>query len=238
MTRLSTSRDPVTNDAATGLAYASAMMTDRASTRAAPGSDFSPARLSAADIAAAASRLQVTAPVVHAVKEVESRAAGFLPDGLPTILFERHVMYRELRRAGLDADRWASIYPELVNRTPGGYAGGAVEHSRLKRAMEIDQACALSSASWGLFQIMGFHWRRLGHASVHDFIDTMCIDEVGQLDAFVRFIETDVALHTALKCLDWATFARVYNGPGYQANRYDVKLAQAYAKYVAQADAE
>jgi hypothetical protein len=31
--------------------------------------------------------------------------------------------------------------------------------------------------------------------------------------------------------LNWAAFAKGYNGPGYAKNAYDVKLAQAYAKF-------
>jgi hypothetical protein len=35
----------------------------------------------------------------------------------------------------------------------------------------------------------------------------------------------------ALRQRDWAAFARGYNGPGYRANRYDAKLAQAFARH-------
>lgn len=33
----------------------------------------------------------------------------------------------------------------------------------------------------------------------------------------------------ALKSKDWAEFAYRYNGEGYAANQYDIKLAEAYA---------
>jgi len=36
----------------------------------------------------------------------------------------------------------------------------------------------------------------------------------------------------ALKSKDWAVFARRYNGPGYQANAYDKKLARAYLLFL------
>ena len=38
-------------------------------------------------------------------------------------------------------------------------------------------------------------------------------------------------METLLKAKDWANFARGYNGPAYAKNRYDVKLAAAYAKF-------
>jgi hypothetical protein len=34
-----------------------------------------------------------------------------------------------------------------------------------------------------------------------------------------------------LENLDWAKFARGYNGAGYKQNKYDEKLAAAYKKY-------
>ncbi len=78
---------------------------------------------------------------------------------------------------------------------------------------------------------MGYHWELLGFASVEDFADAMRLSEAAHLDAFVRFLLTDPALHRALKAGQWATFARLYNGPAYKENLYDVKLARAFARY-------
>ena len=190
-----------------------------------------PGHLTAADLQRAAEVLGVPLASIRAVNEVESRGSGFLPDGRPVILFERHIMHRELLAAGLDADFHARQAPNLVNRARGGYAGGAAEHSRLARASEINLACALSATSWGLFQVMGYHAGRLGYPSVHAFADAMRSGEAAQLDAFVRFIAADPALHRALKARKWQTFASLYNGPAYKDNLYDVRLARAYARY-------
>lgn len=191
----------------------------------------SPARLTEANLIAAAERLRVPTATVRAVIDVESRGRGFLRDGRPVILFERHVMYRHLIAAGRDAGALATRYPNLVSRTRGGYLGGAAEHTRLAGACQIDADCALASASWGLFQIMGFHWRHLGYASVVAFTEAMRAGEGEQLDAFVRFVEATPTLLRALQTRQWAAFARAYNGPAYRANRYDAQLAQAYASH-------
>lgn len=193
-----------------------------------------PRHLAATDLVRAAEALGVPLATVRAVNEVESRGTGFLEDGRPVILFERHIMYRQLRQTGRDADALARQYPNLVNPARGGYGGGASEHARLARAMELEPACALASASWGLFQIMGFHWELLGYASVLVFADAMRLSEAAQLDAFVRFILADPALHKALKARKWPTFASLYNGPAYRDNLYDVKLARAFARYDAE----
>ena len=50
------------------------------------------------------------------------------------------------------------------------------------------------------------------------------------IKAFGRFIVAN-NLSKYLKSLDWANFARRYNGPGYKENKYDEKLERAYNKY-------
>ena len=193
------------------------------------------------DLVNAAERLGVPLAAIYAVNEVESKGKGFLDNGKPVILFERHIMYRQLatpRNAGddpaelkLHADQLAAANPALVNPKPGGYVGGTAEHQRLAMARLIDDTAALESASWGAFQIMGFHWKRLGYASVQDFVTAMTAGESQQLDAFTRFIETDPALHKALKARKWADFAKLYNGPDYLRNLYDTKLQRAFERH-------
>ncbi len=195
------------------------------------------------DLVAAAERLDVPLASIYAVNEVESKGKGFLDNGKPVILFERHIMYRQLaapQHAGDDpaelkrhADQLATANPALVNPKPGGYIGGTSEHQRLAMARLIDDTAALESASWGAFQIMGFHWKRLGYASVQDFVATMSAGESQQFDAFTRFIETDPVLHKALKARKWAEFAKLYNGPDYLRNLYDTKLQRAYERHAA-----
>jgi len=190
---------------------------------------------------AAATRLGVELAAILAVNEVESLGAGFLDNSKPKILYERHIMYRQLAcprtpeddAAALQAhaDDLATSQPNLVNPRAGGYAGGTAEHQRLAHARLIDDTCALESASWGAFQIMGYHAVRLGYSSVQDFAARMAKDENEQFEAFVRFLEADPALLKALKAKKWAVFAKGYNGPDYQRNLYDIKLERAYQRH-------
>lgn len=187
-------------------------------------------------LVAAADRLGLELATVMAVNEVESLGEGFLANGKPSILFERHVMHRRLGMARLPEDEVAAFlvsHPNLVNPRPGGYAGGGAEHQRLANARLIDDDCALESTSWGAFQVMGYHAERLGYASVQDFTQRMAMNENEQFEAFVRFIEADPALHKALKARKWAVFAKGYNGPAYQRNLYDTRLERAYERHAA-----
>lgn len=184
--------------------------------------------LSAADIARAADLLGVEPAAIAAVDDVESRDAGFLADGRPRILYERHRMYRCLEKSGRDVAALAANYPRLINREPGGYKGGVGEWYRLDLARQIDRDCADASTSWGRYQIMGFNWAACGFESLADFVVAMGESEARHLDAFCRFIVADPPLHKALQDKKWTAFAKRYNGPGYKANAYDEKLAAAY----------
>lgn len=178
----------------------------------------------------AADYLQDDVPSVKAVRGVEAPAGGFLVDGRATILFERHVMYRQLKANGFNPDDYLAD-PNIVNKTPGGYLGKAAEYDRLAKASKIDETSALESCSWGAYQIMGYHWKLLGFNSVRDYVAANQASELGQLQCFVKFIKANPALLKAIREDDWATFAKNYNGPDYKKNNYDVKLAEAFKKF-------
>ena len=81
---------------------------------------------------------------------------------------------------------------------------------------------------------MGFHWQKLGFPSVQAFVDSMTANgDDGQMDAFVRFVEADPALHTSLRIGAWNDVERRYNGGGY-GGAYAVKLQKAAAMYAGQ----
>lgn len=187
--------------------------------------------LKQSELESAAKDLSVDVASVMAVNEVESLGSGFIQPELPRILFERHVFWRQLLANGLDPLPLSRKYPGVLSQKRGGYAGGRSEYTRLSAAIGIHRQSALESASWGAFQIMGFHWKLLGYESVDSFVAAMSTNEAAQLDCFVRFILADKALHKALQDKKWSTFARIYNGPAYADNLYDVKLARAYKRY-------
>lgn len=190
--------------------------------------------LSQSDYVRAAEELGVPVAAVKAVTEVESRGSGFLPDGRPLVLFERHIMFRRVRDkfGSAKAVEMSERYPSLINATPGGYGKTSEQPERMgKAAGMIDRDCALESASWGLFQIMGYHWKLLGYESLQKFVNAMYRSEGDQLDAFVRFVKANPVIHKALKAQDWQAFAAGFNGPNYRDNQYDTKLEAAFAQH-------
>lgn len=181
------------------------------------------------DFIAAAARLNAPLSAVKAVASVESAGNGFLSGGRPKVQFEPHVMYSELTKlfGKARAELELSRHPDLVARSAGSYQSLEKENADMDRAASaIDRTAALQSASWGAFQIMGYHWKTCGYATLQEFINAQ-YTAAGQLDSFVRFILADARLLNALRRKEWATFARIYNGPNYAKNRYDTKLADA-----------
>ena len=181
-------------------------------------------------INAAAQSLGVEPAVVRAVAEVESRGSGFLPDGRPVILFEGHQFSK--RTGGVYDPTYPTIsYPRW---TKAHYLGGAREYERFDIASHLNELAAMQSTSWGAFQIMGFNSAACGFDSVRQFVEAMRESADRHLLAFVEFVKSN-GLAGHLRRMAWADFARAYNGAGYAANRYDEKLAAAYAKHAASA---
>lgn len=170
---------------------------------------------------------------LKAVVEVEASGKGFIGDE-PKILYEPHIMHRLLTKKNYITIRnnLMKAHPNLCYPRWGTYKYGAesIQHRRLEIASQFNRDTALESCSWGLGQVMGFHWKSLGYESLQAFINDMYESEAKQLEAMIRFIKVN-GLLLALKNKDWVKFARGYNGSGYAKNKYHIKLANAYAKY-------
>lgn len=184
--------------------------------------------LDMAGIEAATDLLKVGVAELVAVGTVETRGFGYLPDRRPLILFERHIFSRETNHQFDSAD------PNISNPKPGGYGpSGAPQYDRLMKAIAFNRDAALRSASWGLGQVMGFNAQAAGFADAETMVVAMMESENAQLLAMAHFINGNSKAVTALRNHDWAGFARIYNGPSFAINKYDVKLAAAFQAFQA-----
>lgn len=180
-----------------------------------------------------AGELGVDVPALKAIWSVESGGSGFIKGGIrPKILFEGHIFWSELKKKGYNPSSFRITHPGIVypTWTKVHYLGGEKEYLRLEEAWNISPVAALSSASVGMFQIMGNNWSMVGAESVFDYWAKASLGEKEQLEQFSKFIGKSGIL-PFLKKHDWATVAKKYNGPGYAKNSYDTKLAKAYNKY-------
>lgn len=99
-------------------------------------------------------------------------------------------------------------------------------------AFSLNQNAAMESTSIGRMQVMGFHYEKLGFATVGKMWDYAKINEMNQMRLGLRFIQSNSKLNKALKNNDWRTFAYYYNGSQYQKFNYHTRLEAAYLKYV------
>ena len=171
---------------------------------------------------------------LKAVQQVETGGrGGFFSPGRPAILFEGHIFWTQLKKRGSNPEDYVKgneniLYPKWEK---GHYKGGIGEYDRLEQARKINRGAADASASWGMFQIMGFNYAACGEESIESFVRSMCESEFKQLLLTANFIKKSSQMLQALQARDWAVFAKCYNGPAYAQNRYDVKLEAAYQKY-------
>lgn len=213
--------------------------------------------LDSLDNLAKTKNINLSLPVVKAVIEVESSGRGHLKNGNSKILFEGHLFWRLLKKEGMSETELENLQKTnqdilYKNWTREFYKGGIGEYDRLERAKKIDPKLAVYSASWGLFQILGenldhniksrigknedeyqdwkdFEAKQHEHEKYH-FMDFLAFIMTKKLKGtpLVNFISEDENLNGEY---NWANFAWGYNGSGYKANKYDIRLQAAYEKY-------
>jgi len=185
--------------------------------------------LSPSDKIRAAENLGVSINHINMLLKVESGGKSFDDKGRPIILFEPHIFHR--RTGGVWSPSFYSYSKWGGKPYPKSFDG---RWQQLEAAATRNRVAALESASWGLFQVMGFHWQALGYASVNAFASAMTDGEPEQLDAMVRYITVNKLREALQVCKagdpdSCRAFAKGYNGGGYAKNDYHTKMARALA---------
>ncbi|TIX59043.1 MAG: DUF3380 domain-containing protein [Mesorhizobium sp.] len=183
-------------------------------------------RLTDIDIPRTGAIIGVGEDEIHAFMDVEAAGSGFDRAGRPKLLFEPHVFYRNLS----GAKRSAAVKAGLAYAKWGAKPYPKDSYPRLIAAMAIDETAALKSASWGLTQILGENHNAAGFPTVQAMVQAFMANEAAHLEATVKLlvawkVDDDLMAHR------WAVVARTWNGPGYKKNRYDSRLAAAFAKW-------
>lgn len=183
-------------------------------------------RLDDIDLPKLGALLGVGEDELHAFLDVETRGHGFDDLGRPLILFEPHIFYKLL--SGAERDR--AVRDGLAYKNYGAKPYPRDSYPRLVAAYKINPQAALKATSWGLGQVLGANHEVAGWATVEEFVEAMLADEENHLKASVNFI---IAKHLddELRAHNWAGFAAGYNGSSYKRNRYDVKMAESFAKW-------
>ena len=184
-----------------------------------------------------------------AVLAIESGGDGMTDLG-PIIRFENHIFF----------DRWGTSRPASFgehftfdsSRPWQGHRwrsgptdewrvchrdGQPGEWDAFRFASGLDAGAAIESTSFGLAQIMGFNFRRIGYDSPREMAGAFGAGEGqrrgagdgAQILGFFDFVATSSGnkLVTALQSNDWTTFAMGYNGTG-KATQYADRMVAAH----------
>ncbi|MDF7790826.1 MULTISPECIES: N-acetylmuramidase domain-containing protein [Pantoea] len=158
---------------------------------------------------------------IKAVVMSETKQSPFDSSGRPTILYERHYFSR------LTNNKYDATHPDISGKRYDHYGKFSEQYDKLNKAIALDRAAALQSASWGAFQIMGSNYVTSGYVNIEEFVKGMNTIP-GQVYAFVNHVSHTPTLLNAIRTKNWASFARHYNGSDYKKNNYDVHLSQNY----------
>lgn len=166
---------------------------------------------------------------VRAIAKVESSGNPFRQyKGLglfPVLRFEPHWFNKYEKKTPMPFTDNGKGFSSLVSET---------NHIAFQKAFAINPDAAIKATSFGKFQIMGFHFSKLGHKTPSEFLETMKkID--GQYDAFVKFVMTKQTLRNVIMksnptITDFKEFARSYNGSG-NVDNYSKKMEKAYNSF-------
>ena len=96
-----------------------------------------------------------------------------------------------------------------------------------EKALIQSPGSAIKATSFGLGQIMGFNYERVGFLTLRGFADTMEVNEYEQILALINFITADKLLVEAIRNKNFDVIAGLYNGEK-QATYYANKLKTNY----------
>ncbi|MEW5506185.1 MULTISPECIES: N-acetylmuramidase family protein [Pseudomonas] len=171
----------------------------------------------------------ISVNIIKAFATVESGGrSGFGPAQMPVIAYEGHI-FRKYTQQKYDKAYPLLSYAYREKAGPQWKANNktqAVAWQTLADAFKLNQEAALMSASYGMFQIMGFNFAACGYKSVFDFVSAMKLNAGQQLMAFVGFCRKNPTLFKAMKNKDFAGMAAQYNGADY--GDYDKRIQKAF----------
>lgn len=123
---------------------------------------------------------------------------GFLPDGRPIVVFQRHLFWKNvvpfynvgLKRRQFKAIAWANR--DIMHPTPSPAA--AVNHQdewkKLERAINIHEQAAYQSVLWGRFGLPGEYYLSAGFSDLNAFANAHHKNESEQLRAFLNHLSS------------------------------------------------
>lgn len=191
------------------------------------------------DYQTAAETLRCETAIIQAFGNVEAPKGGFTEDDNLAFLFEPHIFWKRLKKAGLDPEKLIKqcpefstfLYPIWNSKKYPKTLSARIE--QFKQATAIHPRIAGESTSWGKFQIMGFNHKFIGFDTLIAMLASFNQSEANQLNGFVKYI-FNAGLDDELRAKAFKLLARAYNGEFYWKNQYDKKIEAEYNRIIQQ----
>lgn len=163
-----------------------------------------------------------------AFMQVETGGQGFSPETGRLIIQFEPAWFRK-RAPFAPSGKWSVNKVDVQSK----------EWIAFNDAAALNADAAMEATSIGIGQIMGFHWKRLGYASVQK----MWVDANRGIDRqfwqLLKFIETDMHLLRAIRERNWYRVAAIYNGTAFRElaahlgrKPYDISMLEAYDRFL------
>ncbi len=155
---------------------------------------------------------------------------------------ERYGSAAEKAFQAIESSRNITIHPEwilaIIKQETSGVVRPRFEQHKLTKAAKLNPATSLEelryqSMSFGLGQIMGFNFKRIGAGSAKELY-TFPLEQ--QITSIGRFLTLSSRTRPAVRKLnptadDFRAVARYYNGSGFATHHYDESLARWFREF-------
>jgi hypothetical protein len=172
--------------------------------------------------AAIAKELDCEIAAIKAIAKNETKKNAYLPNGLPEILFERHIFYKHTM-SGKESNPYTK-FPEICNKKGGNYWPKGVnietyQYEKLVKAAGLNKDAAIRACSWGAFQVLADPYEALGYESPSQIANECMVSMDNQIKLFVNFMkmkDREAAIIKHIKNKDWEKVASAYNGTNWK----------------------
>lgn len=159
-----------------------------------PANNLPGKQLTRDDVILIANQHDIDPLLLEAFIQIYAPDPGFLDDGRPKVIFQRHIFWRNLLpayRTGLKRRKFkmlALMHRDILHPVPSTAepVSYITEHKKLDKAIGIDREAALCSALWGRFKLTGEQFISAGFLTIGDFVSAHQKNEARQLKAFMN----------------------------------------------------
>jgi hypothetical protein len=182
---------------------------------------------------------------IKAVTIQEAGGSGFTANGLPKILFERHIFYELTAPPKAAKGKKTTPHPyakfsDICNPHPGGHDDGLgkeifgeiefdkqiksedkheiYQYERFVKAALLDKGAAICACSWGAFQVLAKPYQEFGYPSPSDLANS-CMESIdGQCRLFIAFLKSKDKRSAIVDLYNknWEGFTAKYNGKNWR----------------------